>query len=406
MFPALSEEQTRELNEQERIDVDSEGMDSIDQAATTLITGSNFTNGLPIDACLKLAAAVPIGKCHNGDEDLKYYHSEVFPAYNDKDGFLAHQITGVMALITCLTGCTLAKLRETAGRIKAPEVQESTFRIIQTAGAILGNTMGLGKTHTALMAVEYMGRRRFLKDTKGHTEPVILVCPDIGVALQWYEKINSFTTSLGPFLAHGDGTHDPGSRGIPVGNRVPPEYFTKPGTTRGLNTKFDGFWDNTNTNAKSKIPRQEESQRWGTAEVDLFRKLIGVQRELDILTGSTVLHQWSECQRAAGKNSMVEYINAARRDPDMDLPALLAPLLDENASPITTAYDWLYFRVRSSPKLMAILQLVEERFLQPLIDNPLPRPSKILIVEEIPALAFLIELMLEFSLHQDGHDAF
>ncbi|KAK8133333.1 hypothetical protein PG984_005345 [Apiospora sp. TS-2023a] len=193
IFPALSEEQTMELNEQERIDVDSEGMDLIDQAAASLITGSNFTNGLPIDACLQLGAAVPTGKCHNGDKDLKYYHSEVFPAYNDKDGFLAHQITGVMALITRLTG--------------------------------------------SLIAVEYMGRRGFLKDDKGRTEPVILVCPDIGVALQWYEKINSFTTSLEPFLAHGDSTHDPGSAAF-----------------QGLNTKSDGFWDNTNTNAKSKIP--------------------------------------------------------------------------------------------------------------------------------------------------------
>lgn len=50
----------------------------IDQAATSLITGFNITNGFLIDACWLLAVAKPAGHCHNGDEKLQYYHFQIF----------------------------------------------------------------------------------------------------------------------------------------------------------------------------------------------------------------------------------------------------------------------------------------------------------------------------------------
>ncbi|KAK7954727.1 hypothetical protein PG988_015421 [Apiospora saccharicola] len=184
-----------ELGEQEQIDVDAEGnrrhgsmQQEIDQAAASLATGCNFTNGLPIQPCLELAAAEPTGRYHNDDKGLKYYQSKKeFPKYEGEDkGFLAHQISAMSSIVCRMTGCTLAALRSNT-RKKTPEVHKHLFQVIKTTGVILGDTMGLDKTHTTLMVLDYMANRGFLRD------PVLLICPDKGVLTQWVEKSQEFS---------------------------------------------------------------------------------------------------------------------------------------------------------------------------------------------------------------------
>ncbi|KAK8038444.1 hypothetical protein PG993_006855 [Apiospora rasikravindrae] len=235
ILPLMDSRALQEVGANEINDVDREGIPQhkspkpeppqqrgsykAEQAAESAARGSNYTNGLPIRPCLHLDFAEPTGKHHNSDSGLLYYHSKLFPAYDDKDGFLAHQIPAALHLVCRLTGNAIAQLNG-RNRGPAPKVNEKVFRVMQTTGAIMGDTMG--KTYTILLVLEYMAEKGFFvekvdkKDDgkaggkaggKAYNFPCLLVCTDSGVAYQWLDKIQSFFTRINPVLAFGDDKH-------------------------------------------------------------------------------------------------------------------------------------------------------------------------------------------------------
>ncbi|KAH8202829.1 hypothetical protein TruAng_002992 [Truncatella angustata] len=229
---------------------DLEISQSVSGAAQALISGSRNSLGPPIQPCATYLQMDKVGTY--GRKKLGLWNSPLFPEVkvkNDDDdeeeqlshrrgqgryrkgmakaksakkpskGFLDSQITGIVWILSRLLG-ELPKLRDKE-TLEQAEIRRK-LRGPKYGGALLADSMGLGKTLTAIATIELMARRGLnveinpITGRKMHC-PILILCPTVTVAAQWVEEILQSTCpeSVSDILVGGASSNE-----FPHGYRV------------------------------------------------------------------------------------------------------------------------------------------------------------------------------------------
>lgn len=125
-------------------------------------------------------------------------------------GFLDTQVTGIVWILSRLLG-ELPQLQAGLESARERDNRES-LRGPKYGGAILADSMGLGKTLTTIASIELLASHRLNVQYDERTNlpvyrPILILCPNVSVTVQWVEELlqntspNSIVTIL---VAGGD----------------------------------------------------------------------------------------------------------------------------------------------------------------------------------------------------------
>ncbi|KAK8133334.1 hypothetical protein PG984_005346 [Apiospora sp. TS-2023a] len=117
-----------------------------------------------------------------------------------------------------------------------------------------------------------------------------------------------------------------------------------------------------------------------------FGKILQSQRHLDRLSFSPMLHHFAVYCERRKEDTTVHWINVWRRA-NWNLTDFIMRFREPTAAPIRTAKGWLELLLRSSPKTREILHTIRTTLMPSLLAGK--APTKILILEEEPLVAFL-----------------
>ncbi|KAK6074379.1 hypothetical protein SCUP515_06514 [Seiridium cupressi] len=204
---------------------------SVGGAAQALISASPNSLGPPIQACATYLQMERVG--NYGRNNLSVWNSPLLPAVKftneanhdglerrfvgrnkftaqppkkSPKGFLDNQITAIVWILSRLLG-ELPPLKD----FETPDEQSNRQRLRgpRYGGAILADSMGLGKTLSAIASIELMVKYGLNVEiaTNGRELhcPVLILCPNITVAAQWVEEIvqSTSTDSIKKILVSG-----------------------------------------------------------------------------------------------------------------------------------------------------------------------------------------------------------
>ena len=163
-------------------------------------TGSASQTGPPIAICKLILGMKFISK--HGQAQL--LDRSVCTLIGDcKVSFLDSQINGAVFMLQRSCG----RIPIDSGRVNDPELAKAAKKLesIQTFGGIVVDTMGFGKTYTALLFLAYYARCMTERDVNiiAAHRPALCIAPSGIVLHQWQEEIIQFPT-ITLIIAHGD----------------------------------------------------------------------------------------------------------------------------------------------------------------------------------------------------------
>lgn len=165
-----------------------------------LFTGDETQTGPPLDACLAIANA-HFDSWHDRQQTLAKYVLKSLPTVKIKP--LGHQITAVIWMILKAYGYIVAPTKE--GQAAAEKL-----KAIRTFGGVLVDNMGLGKTFTSLIYLEWV-IQNFTPTTPGSYKPHLILAPAGPVIEQWRQDILKNFKGINLILAYGDSPPDAAS---------------------------------------------------------------------------------------------------------------------------------------------------------------------------------------------------
>ncbi|ELR07912.1 hypothetical protein GMDG_08560 [Pseudogymnoascus destructans 20631-21] len=162
-----------------------------------LFTGDESQTGPPLDACLIIADA-HFDTWHDKEHTLAKYVLRSLPTVQIRP--LGHQVTGFLWMILKAYGYTHAPTKE--GQLQADELQTA-----RTYGGVLVDNMGLGKTYTSCLYLEWV-IQFFTPETPGNYRPHLILAPAGPVIEQWRLDITKNFKGINLILAYGDSPPD------------------------------------------------------------------------------------------------------------------------------------------------------------------------------------------------------
>ncbi|KAI1442928.1 SNF2 family N-terminal domain-containing protein [Annulohypoxylon stygium] len=213
-------------------DIDAEDasgglMQEVSAVAESITSASPNSLGPPIEPCASYLHMEKWGTF--GRNNLTVWRSPHFPMVNGedgrKDGFLDTQVTAIVWILANFMGC-LPRLKPRIsdylnedGTYTFPEETEEErrhrkmLRRPQYFGAILADSMGLGKTLTTIACLDLIAGQRLNvvraeRNGNAHKhQPMLVLAPNSIVASQWVEEIETVTIKkhIKQILVTGDG---------------------------------------------------------------------------------------------------------------------------------------------------------------------------------------------------------
>ncbi|KAI0838788.1 SNF2 family N-terminal domain-containing protein [Hypoxylon sp. FL0890] len=195
-------------------EVEPEIVQEVGSMAEAIISASPNSLGPPIEAC---ASYLRMEKCGEyGRNKLPIWRSPLFPKLDGRDGrrgFLDNQITAIVFIMSKFLGL-LPRLKIKQKRrwdpennmyVQEPETELETMhrkklRGPQYAGAILADSMGLGKTMTTIACLDILANQRLngqIENGKPRYRPMLILTPNNTVAAQWVDEIENITSVRG-----------------------------------------------------------------------------------------------------------------------------------------------------------------------------------------------------------------
>ncbi|OAF63117.1 hypothetical protein VC83_00674, partial [Pseudogymnoascus destructans] len=162
-----------------------------------LFMGDESQTGPPLDACLIIADA-HFDTWHDKEHTLAKYVLRSLPTVQIRP--LGHQVTGFLWMILKAYGYTHAPTKE--GQLQADELQTA-----RTYGGVLVDNMGLGKTYTSCLYLEWV-IQFFTPETPGNYRPHLILAPAGPVIEQWRLDITKNFKGINLILAYGDSPPD------------------------------------------------------------------------------------------------------------------------------------------------------------------------------------------------------
>ncbi|KAI1418502.1 SNF2 family N-terminal domain-containing protein [Hypoxylon sp. FL1857] len=192
--------------------------------AEAIISASPNSLGPPIEAC---SSYLRMEKCGEyGRNKLSIWRSPLFPTLDGEDGrrgFLDNQITAIVWIMSRFLG-KLPRLkikqaglwdRKQKRYVQEPETElekmhRDRLRSPRYAGAILADSMGLGKTMTTIACLDILANQRLnaeKEDGKPKYRPMLILTPNQTVAAQWVDEIDHIASDRGvrEIIVSGDG---------------------------------------------------------------------------------------------------------------------------------------------------------------------------------------------------------
>ncbi|KAI1091031.1 SNF2 family N-terminal domain-containing protein [Rostrohypoxylon terebratum] len=201
-------------------------MQEVNAAAEVITAASPNSLGPPIEACVSY---LRMEKCGTfGRNGLTIWKSKYFPRLDNEEGrkgFLDNQITAIVWILANFLGrlpLLKPKFQEyynPDGTYTFPEETEEQkkhrkmLQRPQYFGAILADSMGLGKTLTTIACLELIASQHLNIVRAGRNRntnkcrPMLILAPNSIVASQWVDEIESITSAKGikRILVSGDG---------------------------------------------------------------------------------------------------------------------------------------------------------------------------------------------------------
>ncbi|KAI1104508.1 P-loop containing nucleoside triphosphate hydrolase protein [Jackrogersella minutella] len=185
---------------------DQEIVQDVGGAAQALLAASPNSLGPPIDAC---ASYLRMKKCGEfGRNRMTVWSSPLFPTLDGRDGrkgFLDNQVTAIVWIMSRFLG-VLPPLKlktkenwdpQSRRYIQKPETplemkNRKLLRGPRYSGAILADSMGLGKTLITIACLDILSSQRLNVPKEGgeaRYRPMLILVPNTIVATQWVEEI-------------------------------------------------------------------------------------------------------------------------------------------------------------------------------------------------------------------------
>ncbi|KAI0453414.1 P-loop containing nucleoside triphosphate hydrolase protein [Xylaria acuta] len=180
-----------------------ESTQKISAAAQSMIAASPNSLGPPIDPC---AAYLKMTECGRyGRSNSTVWRSPFIPTLDHEDGrrgLLDHQVTAIVWLLSRMFGNlpTLKYEDPVTGRFhsniinSSDEENRDSLKGPKYFGGILADSMGLGKTLTAVALIDLLIRQKLNveQDDDGTPSyrPILLITPNATVANQWVQEFD------------------------------------------------------------------------------------------------------------------------------------------------------------------------------------------------------------------------
>jgi hypothetical protein len=170
---------------------------TVGSAAQALFAASHNSLGPPISCCAKYLRMKKCGE-YGRDKMTVWRNTKLFPALtgeNGSKGLLDTQITAIVFLLSRLLG-DLPKLKA----LESPASTRNRMKLRgpRYSGAILADSMGLGKTLTVVALLDLIAGRKLnvkIKDGQEMHYPILLLAPSIMVAGQWADELVKSSSS-------------------------------------------------------------------------------------------------------------------------------------------------------------------------------------------------------------------
>ncbi|KAI1140238.1 SNF2 family N-terminal domain-containing protein [Hypoxylon sp. FL0543] len=193
---------------------EAEIVQDIGTMVDAIISASPNSLGPPIEACVSY---LQMKKCGTyGRNGLPMYKSPLWSRLNGEQGrkgFLPNQVTAIVWIMSRFLG-KLPRLiikrqnlwdPEKSEYVKTPETEQermhrSKLRGPQYAGAILADSMGLGKTMATIACLDILAKQRLNSQRENEKEkhrPMLILTPNAIVAAQWVDEIEQIASRRG-----------------------------------------------------------------------------------------------------------------------------------------------------------------------------------------------------------------
>ncbi|KAI0137894.1 SNF2 family N-terminal domain-containing protein [Hypoxylon sp. NC0597] len=195
-------------------EIEAEIVQEVGSMAEAIISASPNSLGPPIEAC---SSYLRMEKCGEyGRNKLPIWRSPLFPRLDGEGGrrgFLDNQITAIVWIMSRFIG-VLPRLKikqtqrwdpHTEKYVQEPEtplekMHRMKLRGPRYAGAILADSMGLGKTMTTIACLDILANQRLnaqIENGKQKYRPMLILTPNNTVAAQWVDEIEHITSKRG-----------------------------------------------------------------------------------------------------------------------------------------------------------------------------------------------------------------
>ncbi|OTA91200.1 hypothetical protein M434DRAFT_32900 [Hypoxylon sp. CO27-5] len=195
-------------------ETESEIIQEVGSMAEAIISASPNSLGPPIEAC---SSYLRMEKCGEyGRNKLPIWRSPLFPKLDGEGGrrgFLDNQITAIVWIMSRFIG-VLPRLKikqtkrwdpRTQKYVQEPEtplekMHRMRLRGPRYGGAILADSMGLGKTMTTIACLDILANQRLnspRESGKQKYRPMLILTPNNTVAAQWVDEIDHITSKRG-----------------------------------------------------------------------------------------------------------------------------------------------------------------------------------------------------------------
>ncbi|KAI2467513.1 SNF2 family N-terminal domain-containing protein [Annulohypoxylon bovei var. microspora] len=204
---------------------ESDIVQDVSAVAQALVAASPNSLGPPIKSCVSYLRMERCGKF--GRNNLTVWKSPLFPQLDGEDGrkgLLDNQITGIAWIMSRFLGelprlkLKLPHLWNKKKKIYTQEKETKTewihrkrLRGPRYSGAILADSMGLGKTLTTIACLDILASQRLNvekgKDDESIYRPILILAPNNIVASQWVDEIEQLgsSRSIKQIIISGDG---------------------------------------------------------------------------------------------------------------------------------------------------------------------------------------------------------
>ncbi|KAI1459145.1 SNF2 family N-terminal domain-containing protein [Annulohypoxylon moriforme] len=206
-------------------DQDSEIEQDVSAVTETILSASPNSLGPPVEAC---ASYLQMTQCGTfGRNNQIVWASPFFPGLdgqNGRRGFLSNQIMAIVWIMANFLG-KLPRLKlktpdywnEDTGKYEWPletkieTMHRKRLRRPRYFGAILADSMGLGKTMTTIACLDLMANQTIHveRDANGNINyrPILILTPNIIVASQWVDEIEQIGSqrSIKQIIISGEG---------------------------------------------------------------------------------------------------------------------------------------------------------------------------------------------------------